>query len=170
MLITFNFVWLFLFISTDKGDTLKASYLHELNPITKTCFAAEISCKFSTNHNTFIGGFQRFCATMFFEIVLIEPCSAKYTTTTTNGMWRLISARGLCSFVPTPQTVLRVGFKLLNINVARSTHDNISGDIASFNGDLRMDSCSVMFCVSGYGNVAGSSKRKRAEDGSMKCS
>lgn len=33
-------------------------------------------------------------------------CSAKYTTTTTNGMWSLISARGLCSFAPTPQTDL----------------------------------------------------------------
>jgi len=40
----------------DKGDTLKASYLHELNPITKTCFAAEISRKFSANQNTFTVG------------------------------------------------------------------------------------------------------------------
>jgi len=43
-------------IFADKGDTLKASYLHELNPITKTCFAAEISRKFSANQNTFTVG------------------------------------------------------------------------------------------------------------------
>lgn len=35
-----------------------------------------------------------------------RSCSAKYTATTTYGMWPLISARGLCSFVPTPQTDL----------------------------------------------------------------
>lgn len=43
-------------IFADKGDTLKASYLHELNPITKTCFAADISRKFSANQNTFTVG------------------------------------------------------------------------------------------------------------------
>lgn len=40
----------------DKGDTLKASYLHSISLVTKTSVAAEISHKFSTNENTFTVG------------------------------------------------------------------------------------------------------------------
>lgn len=41
----------------DKGDLLKASYLHTVSPTTKTTVAAEIAHKISRNENTFtVGG------------------------------------------------------------------------------------------------------------------
>lgn len=40
----------------DKGDMLKASYLHNISSDTKATVAAEISHKFSTNENTFTVG------------------------------------------------------------------------------------------------------------------
>jgi len=41
----------------DKGDTVKASYLHLINPTSRTQVAAEIAHKFSKNENTFtVGG------------------------------------------------------------------------------------------------------------------
>eukprot|EP01018_Ginkgo_biloba_P002932 Gb_12595 [translate_table: standard] len=40
----------------DKGDTLKASYIHTVDPVKKTCVAAEISRRFSANENTFTVG------------------------------------------------------------------------------------------------------------------
>uniref|UniRef100_A0A0C9S6F9 TSA: Wollemia nobilis Ref_Wollemi_Transcript_15001_1301 transcribed RNA sequence n=1 Tax=Wollemia nobilis TaxID=56998 RepID=A0A0C9S6F9_9CONI len=43
-------------ILADKGDTVKASYIHALNPVTKASVAAEITHKFSTNQNTFTFG------------------------------------------------------------------------------------------------------------------
>lgn len=43
-------------ILADKGDTLKASYLHAVNPLAKTYVAAEISRRFSANENTFTVG------------------------------------------------------------------------------------------------------------------
>lgn len=43
---------------TDKGDTLKFSYLHTLSPISKSSVAAELSHSLSKNENTFlVGGF-----------------------------------------------------------------------------------------------------------------
>ncbi|KAH8950744.1 hypothetical protein BDL97_10G101200 [Sphagnum fallax] len=44
-------------IVADKGDLLKASYLHTVSPTTKTTVAAEIAHKISKNENTFtVGG------------------------------------------------------------------------------------------------------------------
>lgn len=43
-------------ILADKGDTVKASYVHTVDPVTKTSVAAEITHKFSTNENTFTVG------------------------------------------------------------------------------------------------------------------
>ncbi|CAK9195528.1 unnamed protein product [Sphagnum jensenii] len=44
-------------IVADKGDLLKASYLHTVSPTTKTTVAAEIAHKISQNENTFtVGG------------------------------------------------------------------------------------------------------------------
>lgn len=43
-------------ILADKGDTLKASYLHVVNPLANTSVAAEISRSFSENKNTFTVG------------------------------------------------------------------------------------------------------------------
>eukprot|EP00249_Psilotum_nudum_P029577 c4058_g1_i1 orf=259-1089(+) len=43
-------------ILADKGDTLKASYLHTVSPITRSIIAAEILHKFSTSENTFTVG------------------------------------------------------------------------------------------------------------------
>uniref|UniRef100_A0A0C9QMH8 TSA: Wollemia nobilis Ref_Wollemi_Transcript_22203_1555 transcribed RNA sequence n=1 Tax=Wollemia nobilis TaxID=56998 RepID=A0A0C9QMH8_9CONI len=43
-------------ILADKGDTLKASYVHAVNPLAKTHVAAEISRRFSANQNTFTVG------------------------------------------------------------------------------------------------------------------
>lgn len=41
----------------DKGDTIKASYLHHLDQLKKSAAVAEISRRFSTNENTFtVGG------------------------------------------------------------------------------------------------------------------
>jgi voltage-dependent anion channel protein 2 len=41
----------------DKGDTLKASYLHTVSPVSRTTVAAEIVHKISKNENTFtVGG------------------------------------------------------------------------------------------------------------------
>jgi voltage-dependent anion channel protein 2 len=41
----------------DKGDTLKASYLHTVSPTSRTTVAAEIAHKISKNENTFtVGG------------------------------------------------------------------------------------------------------------------
>lgn len=41
----------------DKGDTIKASYLHHLDQLKKTAAVGEISRRFSTNENTFtVGG------------------------------------------------------------------------------------------------------------------
>jgi voltage-dependent anion channel protein 2 len=41
----------------DKGDTLKASYLHTVSPVSRTTVAAEIAHKISKNENTFtVGG------------------------------------------------------------------------------------------------------------------
>lgn len=41
----------------DKGDTVKASYLHHLDQLKKSATVAEISRRFSTNENTFtVGG------------------------------------------------------------------------------------------------------------------
>ncbi|CAK9226889.1 unnamed protein product [Sphagnum troendelagicum] len=45
----------------DKGDVLKASYSHTMNPMTKTTIAAEIGHTFSRNENTMIvGGLYEF--------------------------------------------------------------------------------------------------------------
>eukprot|EP00249_Psilotum_nudum_P020220 c27608_g1_i1 orf=196-1026(+) len=42
---------------TDKGDTVKASYVHTLNPLTNSTVGAEMSHSFSRNENTFtVGG------------------------------------------------------------------------------------------------------------------
>ncbi|KAH9323490.1 hypothetical protein KI387_018129, partial [Taxus chinensis] len=46
------------FTLTDKCDTLKASYLHSVSPLTKTAVGAEISHSFSKNENTFTVGMQ----------------------------------------------------------------------------------------------------------------
>eukprot|EP01018_Ginkgo_biloba_P003799 Gb_17769 [translate_table: standard] len=43
-------------VLADKGDTLKASYMHTVNPATKTLVAAEISHRISTSENTFTVG------------------------------------------------------------------------------------------------------------------
>ncbi|CAM6046127.1 unnamed protein product [Sphagnum compactum] len=44
-------------ILVDKGDTLKASYLHTVSPTSRTTVAAEIAHKISKNENTFtVGG------------------------------------------------------------------------------------------------------------------
>lgn len=43
-------------ILADKGDTVKASYTHIVNPISKTAVAAEFTHKFSTNENTYTVG------------------------------------------------------------------------------------------------------------------
>jgi voltage-dependent anion channel protein 2 len=44
-------------ILADKGDTLKASYLHTVSPVSRTTVAAEIAHKISKNENTFtVGG------------------------------------------------------------------------------------------------------------------
>jgi voltage-dependent anion channel protein 2 len=44
-------------ILADKGDTLKASYLHTVSPTSRTTVAAEIAHKISKNENTFtVGG------------------------------------------------------------------------------------------------------------------
>ncbi|KAH9305057.1 hypothetical protein KI387_009461 [Taxus chinensis] len=43
-------------ILADKGDTVKASYTHMVNPVTKTSVAAEITHKISKNENTFTVG------------------------------------------------------------------------------------------------------------------
>ena len=44
-------------ISGDKGDTIKASYLHHLDQFKKSSAVAEIIRRFSTNENTFtVGG------------------------------------------------------------------------------------------------------------------
>ncbi|KAL2923348.1 Mitochondrial outer membrane protein porin 2, partial [Bienertia sinuspersici] len=44
-------------ISGDKGDTIKAWYLHHLDQLKKSVAVAEISRRFSTNENTFtVGG------------------------------------------------------------------------------------------------------------------
>lgn len=43
---------------TGKGDTLKASYLHTVSPLTKTAVGAEISHSFSKSENTFTIGTQ----------------------------------------------------------------------------------------------------------------
>jgi len=44
-------------ISGDKGDSIKASYLHHLDLLKKSAAVAEITRKFSTNENTFtVGG------------------------------------------------------------------------------------------------------------------
>eukprot|EP01018_Ginkgo_biloba_P006393 Gb_20078 [translate_table: standard] len=43
-------------ILADKGDTVKASYMHIVSPGTKTSVAAEIMHRFSTNENTFTVG------------------------------------------------------------------------------------------------------------------
>jgi len=43
---------------TGKGDTLKASYLHTVSPLTKTAVGAEISHSFSRSENTFTIGTQ----------------------------------------------------------------------------------------------------------------
>ena len=41
----------------DKGDSIKASYLHHLDLLKKSAAVAEITRKFSTNENTFtVGG------------------------------------------------------------------------------------------------------------------
>ena len=41
----------------DKGDTVKASYLHHLDQVRKSAAVAEFSRRFSTNENTFtVGG------------------------------------------------------------------------------------------------------------------
>ncbi len=41
----------------DKGDTLKASYLHTVSPVSRTTVAAEIAHKISKNENIFtVGG------------------------------------------------------------------------------------------------------------------
>ncbi len=40
----------------EKGNVLKASYLHTLSPASKTTFAAEITHVFSRNENTFTMG------------------------------------------------------------------------------------------------------------------
>lgn len=41
----------------DKGDTIKASYLHHLDQLNKSAAVAEFSRRFSTNENTFtVGG------------------------------------------------------------------------------------------------------------------
>uniref|UniRef100_A0A0C9S389 TSA: Wollemia nobilis Ref_Wollemi_Transcript_15486_1307 transcribed RNA sequence n=1 Tax=Wollemia nobilis TaxID=56998 RepID=A0A0C9S389_9CONI len=42
----------------DKGDTLKASYLHTVSPLTKTAVGAEIAHSFSKNENSFTVGSQ----------------------------------------------------------------------------------------------------------------
>ncbi|XP_057842380.1 mitochondrial outer membrane protein porin of 36 kDa isoform X1 [Cryptomeria japonica] len=47
-------------ILTDKGDTVKASYIHLVNPVTKTTVAAEITHKISKNENTFTVGSSHF--------------------------------------------------------------------------------------------------------------
>jgi len=43
---------------TDRGDTLKASYLHTVSPLTKTAVGAEIAHSISRNENTFTMGTQ----------------------------------------------------------------------------------------------------------------
>ncbi|KAL2899675.1 Mitochondrial outer membrane protein porin 2, partial [Bienertia sinuspersici] len=44
-------------VSGDKGDTIKAWYLHHLDQLKKSVAVAEISRRFSTNENTFtVGG------------------------------------------------------------------------------------------------------------------
>jgi voltage-dependent anion channel protein 2 len=41
----------------EKGDLLKASYLHTVSPVSRTTVAAEIAHRFSKNENTFtVGG------------------------------------------------------------------------------------------------------------------
>ena len=45
------------FFRGDKGDSIKASYVHHLDEIKRSAAVAEISRKFSTNENTFtVGG------------------------------------------------------------------------------------------------------------------
>jgi voltage-dependent anion channel protein 2 len=45
----------------EKGDVLKASYSHTMNPMTKTTIAAEIGHIFSRNENTMmVGGLYEF--------------------------------------------------------------------------------------------------------------
>ncbi|GLJ32586.1 hypothetical protein SUGI_0655690 [Cryptomeria japonica] len=46
------------FTLTDKCDTLKASYMHSVSPLTKTAIGAEISHSFSKNENSFTIGMQ----------------------------------------------------------------------------------------------------------------
>ena len=46
----------FLIFRADKGETLKASYVHVVNPITGAAVAAEIVHRFNTYENTFTIG------------------------------------------------------------------------------------------------------------------
>lgn len=46
-----------MFCRADKFDTIKASYLHNVSPATRTTIAVEIAHKFSKRENTFtVGG------------------------------------------------------------------------------------------------------------------
>lgn len=48
---------LFFGLRGDKGDTIKASYIHYLDSVKTTAAAGEITRRFSTNENTFtVGG------------------------------------------------------------------------------------------------------------------
>lgn len=54
---TLSVALIFLSDRGDKGDTIKASYIHHLDELKKSAAVGEITRRFSTNENTFtVGG------------------------------------------------------------------------------------------------------------------
>lgn len=50
-------IWYLVHCRGDKGDTIKASYIHYMDGLKRTGAVGEITRKFSTNENTFtVGG------------------------------------------------------------------------------------------------------------------